>query len=131
MSRLTWVMALGLAATAAQAEGVATEVSQLGKQQVTLHLHPWLAAEEVATLKLVATNEEALQLFVTRPGRHAALAVAPAEGLVRGGQPVASAVAISDLPSVEAARAAALEGCEAARSSGPACAIVLEVAPLQ
>ena len=113
----------------ALAQDIPTEVQTLGKQQVTVHLHPFLTPEEQATLRVVASNEQALALFVTRPGRHAAIAVAPGEGFIRGGQPVASAVAMSDLPDTEKARTAALEGCEAARKKGPACVIVLDVAP--
>lgn len=130
MTRFAFVIAAGLAvAGVAQAQQVPVEVHTLGKQQVKVHQHAWLTAEEVATLKLVATNEQALALFVTRPGRHAAIAVAPAEGFIRNGQPVASAVAISDLPNAPAARVAALEGCEKAKSKGAACVVVLEVAP--
>jgi hypothetical protein len=122
------LLALGLALPAA-AQTVPVETGTLAGQQITLHLHPFLTPEDLALLRLVATNEQALALFVTRPGRHAALALAPAEGLVRAGQPVPSAAALADLPTPEAARAAALEGCERARREGPACVVVLEVAP--
>jgi hypothetical protein len=121
--------ALALFPLPALAQDVPTEVQTLGKAQVTVHLHPFLTAEEQAALRLVASNEQALALFVPRAGRHAAIAVAPGEGFIRGGQPVASAVAMSDLPDTEKARAAALEGCEKARTKGAACVIVLDVAP--
>lgn len=127
MTRFAFVTAALMAAAPVHAQQAV--VSQLGKQEVTVYQQPWLNAEEASVLKLVATNEQALGLFVTRPGRYAAMAVAPGEGLIRKGQPVASAVAISDLPSAEAARKAALEGCEAAKRQGADCAIVLEVAP--
>lgn len=121
--------ALALLPLPALAQDIPTEVQSLGTSQVTVHLHPFLTPEEQAALRLVASNEQALALFVPRAGRHAAIAVAPDEGFIRGGQPVASAVAISDLPDTEKARAAAIEGCEAARKKGPACVIVLDVAP--
>lgn len=126
-----WAIAAILAVTAgaAAAQEVPTEVSKLGRQQVTLHLHPFLSPEELATLRVVATNEEALKLFVTRPGRHSAVAVAPDEGFIREGQPVASASALSDLPNADAARTAALTTCDAARGKGAQCVVVLEVAP--
>lgn len=111
------------------AQTVPTEASTLAGQQVTLHLHPFLTAEDLAILRAVATNEQALGLFLTRPGRHGAIAVAPAEGFLRGGQPVASAAALSDLPSAEEARQAATETCRRARRNGPDCVVVLEVAP--
>ncbi|MDP2085445.1 MAG: hypothetical protein Q8K20_09625 [Gemmobacter sp.] len=122
---------LALMAAPALAQTVATEVQRLGENQVSLHLHPFLTAEEQSALRLVATNEQALALFVTRPGRHAALAVAPEEGFIRSGMPVASATALSDLPDAQAARDAAMQGCEAARKVGPACVVVLEVAPFR
>lgn len=113
----------------ADAQAVPSETARLAGQQVTLHMHPFLTAEESAMLRLVASNEQALAVFITNAGRHSALAVAPAEGFVRGGQPVASAFAISDLTTAEEARTAALDGCQRARSAGPACVVILEVAP--
>lgn len=127
--RFPLIAALALFPLPALAQDVPTEVQTLGTSQVTLHLHPFLTEEEQATLRLVASNEQALALFVPRAGRHAAIAVAPGEGFIRGGQPVASAIAMSDLPDTEKARAAAIEGCEAVRKKGPACVIVLDVAP--
>jgi len=125
-------LALGLAltlSTPALAQSVPTESNRLAGQQITLHLHPFLTADETAMLRLVASNEQALAVFITNAGRHSALAVAPAEGFVRSGQPVASAFAISDLMTPADARTGALEGCERARRAGPACVVVLEVAP--
>jgi hypothetical protein len=120
---------LAVLAGAALAQDVPTEVSTIARQQVTVHLHPFLTEAERTTLRVVATNDQALALFVTKRGRHSAVAVAPGEGLFRESMPVASAFAISDLRDAETARSAALEGCEAARKKGPACVIVLEVAP--
>jgi hypothetical protein len=116
-------------AAPALAQSVPTETARLGGQQITLHLHPFLTADETAMLRLVASNEQALAVFITNPGRHSAMALAPAEGFVRAGQPVASAFAISDLTTSQDARTGALEGCERARRTGPACVVVLEVEP--
>lgn len=122
------ILALTLAAPAA-AQSVPVETATLAGQRITLHLHPFLTDEETAILRAVTTNEQALALFIARPRRHAAMAVAPGEGFVRAGQPVASAFAISDMETAESARATALEGCERARREGPGCVVVLEVAP--
>jgi hypothetical protein len=129
MTRLLAAFVALTLATPALSQSVPTEVSRLGGQQVTLHLHPFLTADELAMLRVVASNDQALAVFITTPGRHAAMALAPDEGFVRGGQPVTSAFAISDLQTPEDARTGALEGCERARRAGPACVVVLEVAP--
>lgn len=107
---------------------VPTEVSQLAGQKITLHVHPFLDATELSTLRLVATNKEALQLFVTSKG-YSAIAVAPREGFIRDGGLVASAVAMGDLPDAARAAAAAVAGCDAKRKGGQACVVVLEVGP--
>jgi hypothetical protein len=123
-------LALTLAgASGGGAQTVAVETSVNGGSSVTLHLHPFLMPEELATLRLVATNDQALSLFVTSRTGHAALAVSPEEGFVREGKPAASAVALSDLPDAESARAAVLAGCDAARKAASPCVVVLEVAP--
>lgn len=127
----TLTLALLLAGPAAMAQQVPVETATLGKQSVTLHLHPFLTPEEVATLQVVASNEDALKLFITRPGRHSAMAVAPAEGFIRNGQPVESAKALSDLPNAEKARQAALAECNSTRKSGADCVVVLEIAPVR
>lgn len=128
-SSLLAAMALGAAPALSQT--VPPEVQRLGASQVTLYLHPFLTPEETAALRMVASNEQALGLFVPRPGRHAAIAIAPAEGFIRAGLPVPSATAMSDLPDAAAARAAAMQGCETARKTGEACVVVLEVAPFR
>lgn len=127
--RIAGAVLAGMMAHAAVAQDVPVEMSTLGNQQVTVHLHPFLTEAERDTLRLVASNDQALALFVTKRVRHAAVAVAPGEGLFRNDMPVASAFAISDLRDAPTARSAALEGCEAARKSGPTCVVVLEVAP--
>lgn len=124
-------LAVAVLATPLAAQKVTTEVTKLGDQQVTLHVHPFLTEEELTTLRLVATNEQALSLFVTRPGRHTAIAVAPGEGFIRGGQPVPSATALSDVADADTARDDAATTCNAAKAKGPDCVVVLEVAPLR
>lgn len=124
------LVALLAAATPLAAQTVPSESTRLGDRQVTLHLHPFLTADETAMLRAVATNEQVLAVFVTGDRRrHAAIAAAPDEGFVRGGQPVPSAFAIADLRNAADARTGALEGCERARRAGPACVVLLEVGP--
>jgi hypothetical protein len=126
----TAVLAAGLALliTPALAE-VAVETSVNGDSSVTLHVQPFLDATELATLRLVATNKEALALFVPTSKGYAALAAAPKEGFIKEGVPVASAVALSDLPDAVTASEAALKACNAARKTEEDCVILLEVGP--
>jgi hypothetical protein len=126
---LALTLATAVAVPPSAAQTVPSETHRLAGQQVTLHLHPFLSDEETAMLRLVASNEQALAVFVIGARRHAAIAVAPAEGFVRAGVPVPSAFAISDLRRAADARTGALEGCERARQTGPACVVILEVAP--
>lgn len=120
-----------LAAGAVAAGEVPVETKELGGSSVTLHLHPFLTEEELATLRVVQTNTDALAIFVPDAGKgHAAMAVAPAEGFLRAGQLVPSAIAIAGLTDAAAAAEAALRGCEALRKAGDPCVVVLEVAPL-
>ena len=126
------ILGLGLVvalAGAAMAGEVPTEVATLKGQKVTLHIYPFLTADELMALRLVKTNKQALQLFVTSSAGYSAMAVAPNEGFVRDGGLVPSVLAIGDLPNAEAAAAAALKGCNAARQGGKACVVVLEVGP--
>ena len=120
--------ALALAQTAS-AQAVPVEAGVNGGSAVSLHLHPFLTPEELSMLRLVATNDQALSLFVTSRTGHAALAVSPDDGFVRDGAVVPSAVALGDLPDAEAARTAALAACDAARKAKTSCVVVLEVAP--
>ncbi|MFN4153618.1 MAG: hypothetical protein ACK4HF_03100 [Paracoccaceae bacterium] len=113
----------------AQAQTVPVETGVNGGSEVSLHLHPFLTPEELATLRLVASNDQALSLFVTSRTGHAALAVSPDEGFVRDGSPVPSAIALGDLPDAQAARTAALAACDKARKARLSCVVVLEVAP--
>lgn len=121
-------MALTLAAGAALA-AVPTEVSTLDGSKVTLHVQPFLTDEDLFTLRLVATNSEALSLFVQSRDGYAAIAVAPQDGFMKAGVLAASAFAIAGLPDAETAATQALAGCDAARKGGDACVIVLEINP--
>jgi hypothetical protein len=123
---LTAVMAFG--AVSAKAE-VTKEVTTLGTSSVTLYPQPFLDATELATLRLVATNKEALALFVPSSAGYAALAAAPGEGFIKDNKPVASAIALSDLPDAATAAKNALAACDAARKSKEACVLLLEVGP--
>ena len=126
------IIGLGLAivlAGAAGAQAVPTEISRLSGSKITLHVHPFLTEAELVTLRLVASNKDALKLFVTSNKGYAAIAVAPGEGFLRDGMPVASAFAIAELPDAETALAEALKGCDAARNGGEACVVVLEIGP--
>lgn len=118
-----------VASPAAFAEQVAAEHFQLDGVSVTVLPHDFLSEEELLTLRLVGQNRDALAIFIPEGSGFAALAVAPGEGFVRAGMPVDSASAISGLPDLGAARDSALAECNAARNGGPACEIVLEVAP--
>ncbi len=120
---------LAALAGAAPAGEVAIEEAKLGASAVRLYVHPFLAADELATLRLVLTNEQALSLFVPNAKGFAALAAAPGEGVIREGKPVASAIALAELPDAAAAAKAATAACDAARKGGEACVVVLEVAP--
>ena len=122
-------LGLMLVAGAAVAQDVPVEVAVLKGQQVTIHIQPFLNEEELAMLRLVQTNKQALGLFVTSSGGYAAMAAAPDEGLVRDGGFPPSVIAIGDLADAAAAQAAALAGCEEKRQGGAACVIVLEVGP--
>lgn len=122
-------MLVAAGATVAGAQQGATTRFTLPQVEVVVHALPFLSDEELATLKLVGQNQEALALFLPEGVRFGAMAVAPADGFIRNGIPVDSASAISDLPDLGAARSAALSQCNAARSGGPACQIALEIIP--
>ena len=128
--RFTLVAALVLGMTGlARAEEVPVEFSTLD-QQITLHVYPFLTETDLKTLRLVATNKQALQLFITGAG-FSAIAVAPNEGFVPGGAPAPSAVAIGGFADAVTAQKAAVKACDAKRKGGKACVVVLEVGPVQ
>ena len=123
------VLALEMMAGAAQAQDVPVEVHKLAGQQITLHVYPFLTAGELTTLRLVATNKQALQLFITSKG-YSAIAVAPNEGFAPGGAPAPSATAIGDFGDAVTAAKAAVKQCDAKRHGGDGCVVVLEVGPV-
>lgn len=123
------VFGLGLMGGIAAAQDVLTEVATLGGSTVTLHVHGFLSEQELATLRVIGTNEEALKLFVVSDKGHAAIAVSPEDGFIRDGAPVASAIAVADLPDTETAKADALAACDAARNGASPCVILLQVSP--
>lgn len=124
------LMASVLCVNPAKAEAP-TEVTTLAGSQVTLYLHPFLTEEELTTLRLVAKNEQALLLFVASRKGNAALAISESDGFIRDGKPAASATALADLETPEAAREAAIAACDAARKGAKGCVVVLEVGPAQ
>ncbi len=126
------IMGLGFAvvlAGSAMAQTAATEVKTLKGQKVTVHIQPFLNADELRMLRLVQTNKQALALFITSEGGYSAMAASPGDGLVRDGGFPASVIAIGDLPDAATAATAALDGCNAKRKSSDACVLVLEVGP--
>ncbi|MDQ2065376.1 hypothetical protein Q9295_03245 [Xinfangfangia sp. CPCC 101601] len=116
---------------AASAQEAAIETATLGKAEVKLHAQPFLTAEEQATLRLVLSNEQALQVFIAPGGSvakgYAAMAVNPDEGFIREGQPAKSASALAGFASAEEASTAARAACQAAAKSKAPCVLVLEV----
>lgn len=126
--RLALSVVIGLAASAAVAEEVPVETTEVDGTVVRLHVHGFLKEDELEVLRLVATNADARGVFVPEGAGFAAVAVAPEEGFVRKGQPVPSATAVAGAETPEAAAAQATEACNAARERGPDCVVVLEVA---
>ncbi len=110
-------------------EAVPTEVSTLDGAAVTVHLRPFLSEQEIGLLRLVATNSDALAVFVPDRSGFAAMAVSPDDGFIRDGVPVSSAVALSGLPDAATAARDAIAGCEAKRSGAATCVVVLEISP--
>ncbi len=126
---------LGLAAAvvigwagAAMAD-VPTEVTKINGAKVTFYVHPFLDETELATLRLVATQEQALKLFVPSNSGFAAIALSPDDGFIKAGKPAASASAVAELPDAASAAAKALETCNAARKGAAECVIVMEISP--
>ena len=97
--------------------------------EVRLTLPPELSAEDRSMLEIIATTPEVLATMLDSAAGYAAIALAPAEGMIRDGVPPASATALGGLPDAATARSEALRMCDAARSGGPACVVVLELAP--
>lgn len=118
-----------IAAGAGAQTAVPIESGTQGSVGITLHVHPFLAPEELSALRLVLTNEQALDLFVPKGSGFAALAVSPEDGFIRDGALAASAQALGELPDAGAARAAATSACDALRKGASPCVVVLEIAP--
>ena len=119
--------AIGIA-TGAHSEGV-TETSSIGAFDITVHLHDFLTEDDLATLRLVAKDKNALALFVPEGGGYAALAASPDDGFTKDGMPATSASAISGLDNAAAAASQAIAACQAASKSKATCVVLLEVAP--
>ena len=94
-------MAMGAAAGialagAVQAGVVPSETARLGNAEITLKLYDFLTPEELTTLRLVMTNQQALEIFLpSGQGGHAALAVSPDAGFIREGKAGAAAGAVA------------------------------------
>ena len=125
------IAALALTAALAATPAIAaeTETYTLVDSTVTVHAHDFLTPEELDTLRLVGNDPQALALFMGDGPGHGAIAVAPAQGFIRVGMPAQGVAALAQLPDPDTARDAALSLCEAERSSGPSCVVVLELAP--
>ena len=123
------VLAQGAAAQTAAGDDVPVEVSTLAGQQITLHIYPFLGESDLKTLRLVATNKQALQLFVTSKG-HSAIAVSPDEGFAPEGTPAPSAVAIGDFSDAATAASEATKACDDKRTGEAPCVVILEVGPI-
>jgi hypothetical protein len=106
-----------------------TEVFAQGATTITLTLPAFLTEDETAILRLVGESPDALALFLPAGAGFGAMALAPADGFLRDGAPVESAAAVGDLPDLTQARDAALAQCNAARTGGEGCVVVLEIAP--
>ncbi len=128
MRRALAGLAMLAAGTAVAGEDPQVVAADIDGGTVTVFLQDFLTDEEAALLQLVLSNDEARALFIPEGKGSAAMAVAPKEGLIRKGAPVASAQAVAGLPDIGTARAQALAACNAARKRGPACVVVLEVA---
>ncbi|MCC5986980.1 MAG: hypothetical protein JJT95_04810 [Pararhodobacter sp.] len=124
---LAATLSLFLAGVASAQEPVESEALSAGSIAVTLHLYPFLTAEELHALRQIGSHEEAMRTFLGGTDGFAAIAVSPDEGFFRSGMPVESAVALSQLPDAETARRNAIAACDEAAGNG--CVVVLEAAP--
>lgn len=121
----------GAAHPAAAQDAPAREVTRAGGVEITLHRHDWLRVDDLATLAAIIESPEARTMLLGPGGDYAALALAPADGLLAPEGVAATAQAVAQLPDAQTARTRALELCDGARRGGRACAVVLEVAPLR
>lgn len=128
-----WMVGLGLLLSAglAMADTPPEETATLGEAKVTIYTWDFLTEDELATLRLVLVNQEALELFVPTDakGSFAAFAVSPDDGFIRDGALSPSATAIGGIDAREAALTAAMDACDKARKGAAPCEIVLVVEP--
>ena len=127
--RLTLLLAASLAALPALVAAQQTQTFTHDAAEVRLTLPDTLSEEDRSLLEIIAATPDVLATMLDTAAGHAAIALAPAEGMIRDGVPPESATALGGLPNADAARREALRMCEAARRDGPACVVVLEVAP--
>jgi len=127
------LLAMGLPAgiPGAQAQDAASEVTRAEGVEITLHRFGWMKPDDLATLQAIAQSADARLMLLGPGGDFAALALAPADGLLAPDGVSATAQAVAQLPDAVAARTRALELCNGARRGGEPCAVVLEVAPLR
>ncbi len=126
--RKTLILAMVGVAGMACAGEVEVETTAGEGGEVKVYLYDFLSKDELATLRLVATNADARAIFVPEGKGHAALAVAPREGFIKKGQPVPSASAVAGVADAASAAAQAIDTCNKAKTRGPDCVVVLEVA---
>lgn len=107
------------------------DVTRADGVEMTLHRFDWLRPDDLATLTAIMQTAELRTMLLGPGGDYAALALAPADGLLAPEGVAATAQAVAQLPDAQTARARALELCDGARRGGRSCAVVLEVAPLR
>lgn len=117
-----------LAGGMAAAQDIRVETIERDNTTITLRLHPFLTAEEVAMLRMVVASNEALAMFVPEGKGFAALAVSPREGFIRDGMPVSSAQALGGAATAGLAAEGAQTECTRLKTRGPDCVTILEVA---
>ncbi len=127
--RPLWAVLGGAMVLAGPAVAEQVQTFQHSNAEVRLAMPDALSGEDRALLEVIAASPEVLATMLDAAEGHAAIALAPAEGMIRDGVPPASATALGGLPDANTARREALRMCESARSRGPACVVVLEVAP--
>ncbi|MGV8986992.1 MAG: hypothetical protein ACOH2H_11990 [Cypionkella sp.] len=125
------VLVAAAMASSVWAQDVPVEVSKLRGSQITLHVYPFLKEVDLKTLRVVAKNRQALEIFIPGDKSHfSALSVAPDDGFLIDGAPAETAIALSDLPDAATAAADSRAACDAKRDKkGKPCVTILEVGP--
>lgn len=113
----------------AQQQGIPAEVFDGPDARVTFYRHAFLTDEEVEFLRIIASNPDARATMMGDAPGFAAIAIAPREGFLAGTMPAPSAHARAQLPDRDSAHAAARAGCDAARSGGAPCVVVIDTQP--